>query len=309
MKTKIWIALLSLYIVWGSTYLAIRFAVETIPPFFHAALRFLVSGAILFIWRRLAGDPAPTRRQWISAAIVGCALLLGGNGLVAWAEQRVPSGIAALMVSSSPLWLVIFESLRRGGTKPTWQAILGLAVGFFGVFWLIGPSEFGANAATQFDMLGTLALLMASMLWSLGSIYSKGADMPKSSLTATGMEMLTGSAALFLVSVGSGELNGFHFGEVTTRSWLGLAYLITVGSLVGFVSYGWLLQNAPISLVATYAYVNPIVAVLLGSIFADEVVSPRTFTAAVIIISSVVLINYSKRARPILEEEVSSAGK
>lgn len=119
MKTKIWIALVALYIVWGSTYLAIRFAVETIPPFFHAGIRFLVSGLILVIWRRMAGDPAPTRRQWISTAIVGCALLLGGNGLVAWAEQRVPSGIAALMVSMSPMWLVLFEALRPGGVKPS----------------------------------------------------------------------------------------------------------------------------------------------------------------------------------------------
>ena len=309
MKTKIWIALVALYIVWGSTYLAIRFAVETIPPFFHAALRFLISGLILFTWRRLAGDPAPTRRQWISTAIVGCALLLGGNGLVSWAEQRVPSGIAALMVSTSPLWLVIFEALRRGGVKPTWQAILGLVVGFCGVFLLIGPAEFSGNAATQFDTLGTLALLLASLLWSLGSIYSKNADMPKSSLMATGMEMLAGAVALFAVSAGSGELNGFHLGDVTMRSWLGLGYLITVGSLVGFVSYGWLLQNAPISLVATYAYVNPVVAVFLGNVFASEELTPRIVVAAAVIVGSVILINYAKKSRPILEEEVSAAGK
>src|SRR6476659_6117830 len=141
MKTKIWIALLALYIVWVSTYLAIRFSVETIPPFLHAALRCFISGAILFIWRRMAGDPAPTLSNWKSTAIVGAGLLLGGNGLVAWAEQSVPSGIAALMISTAPFWLVLFEAMRTGGTRPTWQAILGLVIGFGGVFILIGPSQ------------------------------------------------------------------------------------------------------------------------------------------------------------------------
>src|SRR5512134_2188308 len=141
MKTKVWIALLALYIVWGSTYLAILFAVETIPPFMHAALRFLISGAILYAWRRMSGDPAPTLSNWKSTAIVGTALLLGGNGLVSWAEQSVPSGIAALMISTSPFWLVLFESMRAGGSKPTWQGILGLFIGFGGVFLLVGPSE------------------------------------------------------------------------------------------------------------------------------------------------------------------------
>ena len=142
MKTKVWVALLALYIVCGSTYLAIRFAVETLPPFFHAGIRFLVSGIILLVWRRMAGDPVPTKSKWRSTAIVGVTLLLGGNGLVAWAEQRVPSGIAALMVGMSPLWLVLFEALRRGGTKPSWQGIIGLLIGFGGVFLLIGPENF-----------------------------------------------------------------------------------------------------------------------------------------------------------------------
>ena len=175
MKTKVWIALLALYIVWGSTYLAIRFSVETIPPFLHAALRFLVSGAILYAWRRAAGDPAPTLSNWKSTAIVGAALLLGGNGLVAWAEQTVPSGIAALMISTSPFWLVLFESLRSGGAKPTWQAILGLIVGFVGVFILIGPTEI-TGTGVSYNTFGIILLLFAPFFWSLGSIYAKGAD-------------------------------------------------------------------------------------------------------------------------------------
>ncbi|MBI1793327.1 MAG: EamA family transporter [Chloroflexi bacterium] len=297
MKTKIWTALIALYIVWGSTYLAIRFAVETIPPFFHAGIRFLVSGIILLIWRRMAGDPAPTQSQWRSTAIVGIALLLGGNGLVAWAEQKVPSGIAALMVSMSPMWLVLFEALRPNGVKPSWRGIIGLLIGFGGVFLLIGPENFNGTSATQFDTLGTIALLMAALLWSLGSIFSKTADMPKSSLQATGMEMMAGALALFVVSAGSGELNGFSFASVSMRSWLGLAYLITFGSLVGFVSYGWLLQNAPISLMSTYAYVNPVVAVFLGSWLASEPITARILIAAGIIIGSVFIINSGRNSK------------
>src|SRR6185503_12171092 len=155
MKTKLWIALLALYIVWGSTYLAILFAVESIPPFLHAAMRFLVSGLILFIWRRGAGDPVPTRRQWISTAIVGVLLLLGGNGLVSFAEQRIPSGVAALIVGTVPLWLVLIEALRPGGTRPNWQSIAGLLIGFGGIFLLIGPSEI-VGTIIHFDPVGIM---------------------------------------------------------------------------------------------------------------------------------------------------------
>src|ERR687891_1832475 len=232
MKTKTWIALLALYIVWGSTYLAIRFAVETIPPFMHSSLRFLISGVILYIWRRAAGDPAPTAGNWKSTAIVGTALLLGGNGLVGWAEQTVPSGIAALMITTSPFWLVLFESLRAGGAKPTWRAILGLFIGFAGVFILISPAEITGGEGS-FDTFGIILLLFAPLFWSMGSIYAKGADMPKSTLLSTGMQMLMGAVALFLVSVVKGELNGFSLESVSMRSWLALVYLITFGSLIG----------------------------------------------------------------------------
>ncbi len=296
MKTKIWIALLALYIVWGSTYLAIRFSVETIPPFLHASLRFLISGAILYIWRRMAGDEAPTLNNWKSTAIIGAALLLGGNGLVAWAEQTVPSGIAALMISTSPFWLVLFEAFRAGGGKPTWQSILGLLIGFGGVFLLIGPAEI-LGTSGRFDTFGIVLLLLAPIFWSMGSIYARGADMPKSTLLGTGMEMLAGAVALFLVSLIKGELNGFSIMHVSMRSWLGLAYLITFGSLIGFVSYGFLLRNAPVSLMSTYAYVNPVVAVFLGWLLANEEVNARTGIASAIIIGSVILINSARQLK------------
>lgn len=302
MKTKVWFALLALYIVWGSTYLAIRFAVETIPPFMSAGVRFLVSGAILLIWRRTAGDAWPTRRQWLSTAIVGILLLLGGNGLLSFAEQRIPSGVAALIVGTVPLWLVLFEALRPGGASPTPLAILGLLVGFGGIYLLVGPTEL-AGARAHFDTLGIGTVILASFLWSIGSIYSRGAEMPPSSLMATGAEMLAGSAALFIVSGLLGEWRGFDLAAVSTQSWLGLAYLITFGSLIGFVSYIWLLKNAPVSLVATYAYVNPLVAVFLGAWLADETLNARILVAGLVIIGSVVLINQTKTKKTIRKQE------
>lgn len=299
MKTKIWIALLALYIVWGSTYLAIRFTVETIPPFLSAGIRFLISGVILFIWQRGAGQPMPTRKQWISLAIIGCLLLLGGNGLVAWAEQTIPSGIAALVIGSSPLFLVVAEAIRPGGVKPNWQAIVGLLVGFAGIFILIGPAEI-SGSATKLDSFGIAALLAATIFWAIGSVYSKHAELPKSTLMSTGGQMLMGSIGLFAVSLATGELNRWDPAGVTTKSMLGLVYLILVGSLIGFVSYGWLLQNAPISLVSTYAYVNPIVAVFLGNLIASEPLEPRIWLAAAIIVGSVIFIN---RSRPRVRKE------
>ncbi|MFO7583222.1 MAG: EamA family transporter [Anaerolineales bacterium] len=294
MKTKIWLALLAVYIVWGSTYLGIRFAIESIPPFLHAGVRFLVSAALILGWRFfLAKDERPTLRQWRDAGIVGLFLLVGGNGLVSWAEQTVDSGIAALIVGTTPLWLTLFEAIRPGGIRPGWMAIAGLVVGFVGIAILINPETL-ANAAFRIDLWGAGALVMATILWASGSIYSRGADVPKSVLMFTGMQMAVGSVGLFIVSILSNELSGFDLRDVTTTSWLGLAYLILFGSLVGFVAYGWLLRNAPISLVATYAYVNPLVAMFLGAWLANEILTGRVFVAALVIISAVVVINRAK---------------
>jgi drug/metabolite transporter (DMT)-like permease len=293
MKTKIWLALIALYIVWGSTYLGIKIAIETIPPFFHAAIRFFVSGLILVIWQVAAGHGLPTRKQWLSTAIIGTLLLLGGNGLVSWAEQFIPSGIAALIIGSVPLFLVIAEAIRPHGVKPNWFTILGLLIGFVGIFILVGPAEIsGSNE--RLDPLGVIAVLAACVLWAAGSVYSKSADLPKSSLMTTGAEMLMGSLSLLIVSFLTGELNGWQVSEVSSRSIYGLVYLILIGSLVGFGSYVWLLQNAPISLVATYAYVNPIVAVLLGNWLGNEPLEPRIWIATAIIIGSVMFINNSR---------------
>jgi len=295
MRSKIWLALIALYIVWGSTYFGIKVAIETIPPFFQAGTRFLASGLILFFWQRAAGYDMPTRKQWISTAIIGNLLLLGGNGLVSWAEQFIPSGIAALIIASVPLFLVVAEAIRPHGVKPNWRSIVGLVIGFIGIYVLINPSE--AVAGAGLNVYGVAALLLACLLWATGSVYSKSADLPKSSLMTTGAEMLMGSIGLFVVSLISGELNGWSPAAVSTRSLFGLAYLITVGSIIGFGSYIWLLQNAPISLVATYAYVNPIVAILLGSWLGNEALEPRIWLATGIIIGSVIFINSARQAK------------
>ncbi|WP_051331961.1 EamA family transporter [Methylocaldum szegediense] len=295
MKTKIWLALLAVYIVWGSTYLVIRFAIETLPPFLSGGLRFLVSGTILLIWRRAAGDALPTLRQWRSAAIVGTFLLLGGNGLVSWAERTAPSGIAALIIGAVPMFMVIADALRPNGVRPTARVIAGLAIGFTGIYLLVGPSEF--SDGLHLDMVGVTALLIAGFLWAIGSICGKTLDLPKSALMTTGAEMLTGGFALMVASAAAGEWNGFSFVQVSTHSWLALAYLIAFGSMIGFVAYAWLLQNAPIPLVATYAYVNPLVAVFLGNWFAQEPLNPRILSASAIIVGSVVFINSANRSK------------
>jgi len=304
MKTRIWTALIALYIVWGSTYLAIRFAVETIPPFLMAGTRFLISGLILYVWRRLAGDPAPTLRQWRSAAIMGLLLLLGGNGVVSWAEQHVPSGIAALMVASIPLWMVVIDAVRPGGAKPDRRIVLGLLVGFGGLALLVTASQ-GLTPADRLDTVGIISLVLAAFLWSLGSVYSRDAEMPKSSLMGTGIEMLAGAGGLFFAGTLSGEWQALDLAAIRPTSILGLVYLVAFGSLIGFVAYAWLLRNAPLSLVSTYAYVNPVIAIFLGAWLGSELINTRIIVAALVIIGSVVLINLSKQSRIRPDEETA----
>ena len=308
MKTRILLALLAVYIAWGSTYLAILYGVESIPPFLLAGTRFLIAGSIVYIWRRLAGDPVPSRVQWRSAGVIGLLLLVGGNGGVTWAEQHVPSGIAALLVAAVPLWMVVLDALRPGGNRPNWQTGLGVLVGLAGIGILVGPSEWSGNHL-NLDSLGVAVLLLAALSWAIGSLYSRGADLPSSALLGTGMEMLAGSAGLFLMATVTGEWSRLDLAAVTPRSLGGLAYLIVFGSLVGFVAYTWLLRVAPTPLVATYAYVNPLIAVLLGSLFAQEAFTPRLLLAAAVIVSAVVLINYGrvKSSQPVPSKRLAFA--
>lgn len=281
----VWAAMIAVYIAWGSTYLAIRFAVQTMPPFLMAGVRFLVAGSLLFLVRRMAGDRLPPWNAARSAGIVGLFLLLGGNGAVVWAEQTVPSGVAALMVSSSPLWMLILETLRPGGRRPSLRAILGILVGFIGVLLLLWPGQSGG--LLQVNPWGAAVLVFATLAWAFGSIYSRYADLPTSPLMGSAIEMLVGGVSLVLLGALTGEFSQVHLANISTASLLGLAYLIFFGSLIGYTAYTWLLGVAPISLVSTYAYVNPLVALAIGSLIGSEALSVRTLVAAVVILGSI----------------------
>lgn len=301
---SVWAGMIVIYIVWGSTYLGMHFAIQTMPPFLMAAARFLISGAILYAWRRLSGDPAPTRLQWRSAAIIGLFLLLGGNGGVVWAEQTIPSGIAALLVGSTPLWMVIIdEVLRRvaprhrpAQERPGWISTLGILIGFAGIAVLVSPAEF-SGLGEHVDLAGALIVLLAALLWSAGSLYSRTASLPKSALMGPAMEMLVGGTGLLALGTLSGEWSRVHLAAISLDSWLGLGYLVVFGSLVGYATYTWLMRSAPTTLVSTYAYVNPIVAILIGNLLAQEPLTPRVLLAAAIILGSVTLITFKKRKR------------
>lgn len=294
-SAAIWTALVAIYIVWGSTYLAIRFVVETMPPFLAAGFRFLVAGSVLYAFQRLRGDKAPLRIEWRSAAIVGLFLMVGGNGGLSWAEQRVPSGIAALMIGSVPLWMALIDTVRPGGRRPNRWVTLGVLAGFAGIMVLIGPAQL-VGFDGQVDLLGAAVLLAASISWALGSIYNRGARLPASPILGTGMQMLVGALGLFALGTISGEWSQLDPSSISTRSILGMVYLIVFGSWVGFVSYIWLLRVAPTMLVSTYAYVNPLVAIFMGSLLAGEELTPRVLIATVVILGSVALITMTQPA-------------
>jgi drug/metabolite transporter (DMT)-like permease len=295
MRMKIWLGMLTLYIVWGSTYLAIRFAVETMPPFLMAATRFFIAGAILYIWRRwINKETPPTRRQWRSAFIIGIFLLVGGNGGVVWAETMVPSSIAALVIATTPLWMVLLDALRpRQRVIPSMETVAGVIMGLTGILVLVGPHQI-LSGTGEFAPAGLMALLLAAIFWSVGSLYHRNADLPASPLLGTGMEMLAGAFGLLFLSLLFGEWRQVQLASISTQSILALIYLIFFGALVGFSTYVWLLRVASTPLVATYAYVNPLIAVLLGYFLADETLNVRILIAGGIIISSVVLINFSR---------------
>ena len=285
-------AFASIYLVWGSTYLAIRYAVETIPPFIMGGARFLVSGAMLYVWARYRGAPKPTTLHWRNAVIAGAFLLLGGNGAVVWAEQFVPSGLTALLVSILPFWLVIIEWIRPPRRRPSSLVLAGLVLGFIGVIVLIGPGNIGGHGDIR--PIGALVLILGSLSWAIGSFWSRDAALPESGLLTTGMEMLGGGALLLMVGALSGEFSDLDIGHVSKASAIGLIYLITFGSLIGFTSYIWLLDKVSPARLGTYAYVNPIVAVLLGWAIAGESLTIRTGIAAAIVICAVALITSAR---------------
>lgn len=285
-------AFAAVYLLWGSTYLAIIFALKTMPPLLMAGARFLLAGGILYGVMRLRGEPAPTPRHWRSAAIIGALLLLFGNGGVTLAERTVPSGVTALLVAMVPMWMVLMEWLRPGGTRPTRRTLLGLATGFVGIIVLVGP---GAAGGGHVDLFGAAVVTLGAAAWAAGSIYSRSAELPRNALLATGMEMLWGGVWLTLAGTLTGELGQVDPASFSTESILAYLYLVVFGSLVGFTAYIWLLGVSTPARVSTYAYVNPVVAVLLGWWLLNEPLTARVLGAAAIIILAVAVINTGKR--------------
>jgi drug/metabolite transporter (DMT)-like permease len=290
-RGAIWLGLLILYVVWGSTYLGIAIAVETIPPFLMAAVRFAIAGTVLMTWSIVRAGRSfvpPTRRQWRDTIIVGALLLGGGMGMVAFGEQTIPSGIAALLIAMMPVWVAIFGRAFLGERLPRIAGV-GIVVGFVGVAVLVGPTILGQTGAL--DPLGLAAIIVSPIAWSLGSLYaSHRAVLPSQPLVATGAQMLAGGAVLAVMAGVTGEFGRFDAAAVSSDSIIAVAYLTVIGSLLAFTAYGWLLRVAPLPLIATYAYVNPVVAVILGALFRNEPIDARTLVAGAIIVGAVALI-------------------
>jgi len=285
-------AFASVYIIWGSTYLAIRYALESLPPLLMAGARHTLAGTILYAVLRATGTARPKRVHWRSAAIIGALLLLIGNGGVCWAEQTVPSGLAALLVTSVPVWMVLLNWLRREGVRPGLMEIGGVGLGLAGVILLIGSENLGGAPVHR---MGAVVLVAASLSWAFGSMYSRNAPLPESPLLVTAMQMLCGGVLLLLTGALSGEGARLELENVSLRSVLSLGYLTVFGSLVAFSAYVWLLRVSTPAKVSTYAFVNPVVAVALGYVLAGEPLTPRTTVAAAVIVTAVVLITRQRR--------------
>lgn len=290
-QAKVIIAFALVYVLWGSTYLAIRFAIGTIPPFLMVGTRFMIAGTALYIFARLRGGPKPTAIQWRNTAIAGGSLLMIGNGLLSWAELRVPSGLAALIVAIIPLWMVVFDWML-GGPRPGRYAVLGIILGLLGVGLLVGP---GKGAV---DPVGAFAVIVASIGWTAGTLFARRVDIPKSTLLTTGMEMIAGGIIDIAVGLMTGEGAQVHLAAISRESILGLIYLIIFGSWIGYSAYTYLVTAVTPAQLGTYAYVNPCIALLLGWLIAGETIGPRTLVAMGIIIAAVILLTLKPAQRP-----------
>jgi drug/metabolite transporter (DMT)-like permease len=292
LRWKIIAAFLAVYVFWGMTYLAMRVAVEDIPPYLMAGSRFVLAGTILYAVARRRGDDTPTWPNWKAAFLIGGFLLLGGNASVAWAEQRVSSGLAALLIGVMPIWMVSLEWLR-GGSRPRLNVIAGLLLGALGVGLLVLPQ----GGSETVDLLGAVVLILAAASWAWGSVISKTSGLPKSPFMATSMEMIAGGTLCVLVGVLAGELGDFSPAQISGEALMAWLFLVIFGSLVAFTAFIWLLGVVSIAKVGTYAYVNPVVAVLLGWAILGEAVTITTVFAAILILCGVAMVNLDwKRA-------------
>jgi drug/metabolite transporter (DMT)-like permease len=302
---KILSAFAIIYFVWGSTYLAIRVGVLEMPPFLMAGLRFFVAGAVLYGWMRLTGVPSPTRREWRDASLLGALMFLMDYACLFWAEQRVPSGISAVILAAIPVCITLLE-MMLGTQRLTARLGVGLAVGIAGVGVLVNP--FSSLGEAPLDHRGVIALIVACWGWSIGTIVTRRVALPKSKAMGSGMQMLCGGVQLLILAAIAGEFTRFHPRNLSPAAWFSLFYLITAGSIVAFTAYVWLLHYESPTKVGTYAYVNPIVAVILGALLGGEAVGRRTMLAGFLILIGVAAITTMKaKAAPAVAERLHAA--
>ncbi|MBJ6142412.1 EamA family transporter [Hymenobacter sp. BT559] len=283
------LAFAAVYLIWGSTYLAVKYAIATLPPLLMAGARFLLAGLVMSAVGRASADyEPPTAAQWRTSVVVGALLLMGGNGGVVLAERYIPSSLAALLVAVEPFWIVLLSWLWLRQPRPSGKVLLGLLLGFGGVYLLVGE-QLGIGSGSR-QLLSAGAVIGAAFCWAAGSLYGLRAPSPRSAVQGAGMQMLAGGVLLLVLGLLVGEGRELHLGQVSRASWLGFGYLVVFGSLVAFTAYSWLMKNAPAARVATYAYVNPVVAVLLGWVMLGEALTGQMLLGAIVIVGSVVLI-------------------
>ena len=301
---KVLLAFAIIYFVWGSTFLAIRVGVREVPPFLLAGMRFLVAGLVLYLWMRARGTPSPTLRQWGAATLLATLIFVLDYGLLFWAEKRVPSGIAAVMMATIPVFMAIAEIVVLRTQRLTLRLGLALLVGLAGVGVLVGHSVSLGEAAV--DTAGACALIVAAVSWSVASALSRKLPSPASKVMSSGTQMLAGGALLLLAAGALGEFSGFHAQGVSRGAWLALAYLIVAGSIMGFTAYVWLIHHESPTKVGTYAYVNPVVAVLVGYYLGGEAIGPRTVVGTLLVLVSVVVITTrpkpTRALKPLVQE-------
>lgn len=294
-RWKFLLAFAMIYFVWGSTYLAIRVGVHEMPPFLMAGLRFTAAGAAMYLWMRLSGTPSPTWIEWKGATLLGALMFLLDYACLFWAEQRIPSGIAAVILAMIPVCITLLEIIFLRTQTISFRLVSGLIVGIVGVGVLANP--WASLGEAPLDHRGVIALLVACMGWSVGTIVAKRLVLPASKPMSAAAQMLTGGIQLLILAVISGEFAGFHPSNISGKAWFSLIYLIIAGSIIAFTAYVWLLHMTSPTRVGTYAYVNPVVAVVLGSLLGGETVGPRTILATVLILISVAAITTAKARR------------
>jgi drug/metabolite transporter (DMT)-like permease len=290
-KLKILTAFVAVYFVWGTTYLAIKYAIETIPPFMMMGMRSLLAGIVLYGWGRLRGDTNVVRNQLPSLVLIGALFFLIGHGALAWAQQTVPSGVAALLVSSEPIIIALFEPFFTREGRVGKRTLLGMLIGISGIVVLVLPQ--GLNFENV-NLLGSFGILLGASSWASGAIYSRVAKLPRSPLITGGLQLLFGGMLLIIMSFILGEWSDFNFSQVVVRSWLGLMYLVVFGSIITFSAYTWLLTVTSATRISTHTFINPIVAVLVGWAFGGEALTKGMLIAALLIIISVYLVLFRK---------------